>query len=100
MLAIHLRDGSQSLAAGAIWPDGRVAVTVQRKSTEYGCSADAVLQLLPLLLGEGAPLGLGAAAEAEGAPPAMLLVVDQFGLLHAPTGPVRLLGSLLRALET
>ena len=99
MLTIYLRDGSQSLAAGAIWPDGRVAVTVQRKATEYGCSADAVLQLLPLLLGEGAPLGLGA-VEAEGEPPAMLLVVDQFGLLHAPTGPVRLLGSLLHALET
>ena len=99
MLTIHLRDGLQRLAAGAIWPDGRVAVTVQRKATEYGCSADAVLQLLPLLLGEGAPLGLGA-VEAEGRPPAMLLVVDQFGLLHAPTGPVRLLGSLLHALET
>ena len=68
-------------------------MTVQRKATEYGCSADAVLQLLPLLLGEGAPLGLGAAEE-EGAPPAMLLVVDQFGLCHAPTGPVRQLASL------
>ena len=73
-----------------------MAVTVQRKATEYGCSADAVLQLLPLLLGEGAPLGLKAVEE-EGAPPAMLLVVDQFGLLHAPTGPVRLLASYVHA---
>jgi cytidine deaminase len=70
-----------SIAAGLLWADGRTELALQRKALEYGCSADAVLQLCA---------GAIASHEQQGAPPPVLLMqADQCGLLHAPSASAR-----------
>lgn len=80
------------VAAGAIYSDGRVVATLQRKALEYGCTSDAVVQLMPFLLGAQATLMDNAPnsdMENERGRPVLLMQVDQCGLLHAPAAPAR-----------
>ena len=79
------------LAAGAIYADGRIVATTQKKALEYGCTSDAVVQLMPFLLGTHGSLmdKHSSATEGEGGKPVLLMQVDQCGLLHAPAAPAR-----------
>ena len=79
------------LAAGAIYADGRIVATTQKKALEYGCTSDAVVQLMPFLLGTHGSLvdKFSSATEGGGGKPVLLMQVDQCGLLHAPAAPAR-----------
>jgi hypothetical protein len=79
------------IAAGAIYSDGRIVATLQRKALEYGCTSDAVVQLMPFLLGAQATLTDTDcdSEEKERERPVLLMQVDQCGLLHAPAAPAR-----------
>jgi hypothetical protein len=80
------------LAAGAIYADGRIVATTQKKALEYGCTSDAVVQLMPFLLGMHGSLMdkySTTATEGTGGKPLLLMQVDQCGLLHAPAAPAR-----------
>ena len=80
------------IAAGAIFSDGRVIATLQRKALEYGCTSDAVVQLMPFLLGAHETLIEQrniSNTENEDRRPVLLMQVDQCGLLHAPAAAAR-----------
>eukprot|EP01043_Picozoa_sp_COSAG02_P050803 COSAG02_NODE_5268_length_4484_cov_1.709920_5_plen_181_part_00 len=97
------------IAAGAIFSDGRIVATLQRKALEYGCTSDAVVQLMPFLLGAQATLtgtDCDSDKEKKRERPLLLMQVDQCGLLHAPAAPARAVlvehgsGSLCVAVHT
>ena len=67
------------LAAGVRFADGRVALAAQSKALEYGASLDCVAKLAPAL----------EAQRERGNAPAVLLVCDQRGILHAPLARAR-----------
>ena len=67
-----------SFGAAAVLQDGRVVSAAQRKALEYGCSQDAVCQLLALI-------------DDRGSAPAVVAHCDQFALCHAPFAPARAL---------
>ena len=67
-----------SFGAAAVLADGRVVAAAQRKALEYGCSQDAVCQLLALI-------------DDRGSAPAVVAHCDQFALCHAPFAPARAL---------
>lgn len=79
------------IAAGAMYSNGQVVATTQKKALEYGCTSDAVVQLMPFLLGE--QVGLTGTHcsdnESTGRRPVLLMQVDQCGLLHAPAAAAR-----------
>lgn len=69
-------------AAAVCCADGGVHTAAELKGVEYGCTVDAVTQLLPQML------RAKESAEAESAPVA-IMQVDQFGLAHAPFAAAR-----------
>ena len=80
------------IAAGAIFSDGKIVATLQRKALEYGCTSDAVVQLMPFLLGAHGTIVDQrniSTPENEHGRPVLLMQVDQCGLLHAPAAPAR-----------
>jgi cytidine deaminase len=89
------------IAAGAIFSDGKIVATLQRKALEYGCTSDAVVQLMPFLLGAHGTIvdqrNISTPENEHGWPvengstgrPVLLMQVDQCGLLHAPAAPAR-----------
>lgn len=66
-------------AAGILLSDGTKHATWQRRALEYGNTLDAVSALLPEV----------EASCRAGARPVFAVMVDQFGLLHAPFAPAR-----------
>jgi len=65
-------------AAGIQFRDGRIIVSWQKAGLEYGTSVDAVSGMLTNIERNG-----------EKNPPVLLLMLDQFGLPHAPFAPAR-----------
>jgi hypothetical protein len=68
-----------SYGAAVVFDDGSVARACQDKALEYGCSQDAVCQLVPAI----------EAARARGHKPTIVCMADQFGVCHAPSAPAR-----------
>lgn len=68
-----------ALAAGILLADGRALLAREHKALEWGCTLEAPLALAGAL----------AEAAAAGAPPLAMLLVDQFGALHAPHAKTR-----------
>ena len=67
------------LGAGILYADGTIDVTWQLKALEYGCTLDPVAQLVTYLERN----------QVEGRTPEVLLMVDQYGIVHAPFGQAR-----------
>lgn len=67
-------------AAGVLFAQGGMAVARQDLCLEYGCSADAVHKLAHTIQ--------LASSSAQGAP-TVLLMADQYGILHAPFAAAR-----------
>ena len=63
------------LAAGALLADGTEVLAAQHQALEYGCSLDPITQLHSQLKGGGGP--------------EFLMVTDQYGNLHPPSGTAR-----------
>eukprot|EP00966_Prymnesium_polylepis_P138061 3189959-Prymnesium_polylepis.1 len=62
--------------AAVVFADGSKATSWQKKALEYSCSLDAVCQLAQ-------------AIETSASKPAVLCMVDQYGVCHAPFAPAR-----------
>lgn len=82
-LAQTHRDGNQllhplSLSAAVLFADGSISVAWQLKGLEYGCSLDPVSQLINTMI-------------ASVHPPCFLVMLDQFGIAHAPFAQARAL---------
>ena len=77
--------------ACVVFEDGTTFTAFQRKALEYGCTSDAVVQLMPFLLGTHASVldKYSSPTEGVGVKPVLLMQVDQCGLLHAPAAPAR-----------
>lgn len=69
-------------AAGVLFSDGEIRTTWQHKTLEYGSSLDPISKLIPFI---EAKQTVGANA----ATPVLMLQVDQFGILHAPSARAR-----------
>lgn len=68
-----------NLAAGALLADGGTISAREDKGLEYGCTVEAPVKLAAALL----------AAARRGVRPLAVLVVDQWGVLHAPSARAR-----------
>ncbi|CAM9274425.1 unnamed protein product [Sphacelaria rigidula] len=66
-------------AAAAVFPDGQLEITHQVKALEYGATLDPVTLLAPVLMRRAK----------GGIRPSCVLLVDQFGNLHAPFAQAR-----------
>lgn len=67
-------------AAAVRFEDGRISVTSELKGIEYGCTVDAVSQLLPEII---------RSKEAGLAKPCCIVQTDQYGIAHAPFARAR-----------
>ena len=68
-----------SYGAAVVFDDGTVARACQDKALEYGCSQDAICQLVPAI----------EAARVRGSKPTVMCMADQFGVCHAPFATAR-----------
>ncbi|CAM9255383.1 unnamed protein product [Scytosiphon promiscuus] len=75
------RDGVHPIryASVALFPDGEAEVTHQLKALEYGATLDPVTLLAPAMMRRAK----------DGIRPSWVLLVDQFGNLHAPFAQAR-----------
>ena len=68
-------------AAAVLFEDGSIETSCQRKSLEYGCSIDAVTQLLTSIEKKQ--------KEKQTTKPKILVQTDQFGIIHTPFATAR-----------
>lgn len=71
------------LSAAVIYSDGQTLTAWQMKGLEYGCTADPVVQLVHRME------SLKVQNPASEATPVAIVMVDQFGVLHAPFAQAR-----------
>ena len=62
--------------AAVAFEDQSISTSNQRSALEYGCSLDAVSQLVPYI-------------EDSDCPPVLIVQVDQYGVAHSPFAPAR-----------